>query len=169
MTNLAIAQESLSRAAIGQSFMNYQAIFEGFTARGIPENEIIPRQNVFTFWAWKAVGRRVKKGEHGVKTTTFVPVDGKEKEEGERKSGYRMARTVTVFHVSQTEPEEGGPPPTINLPRPAVAAPSPRADVVVPTHTATSPAAKLRSWAESMQSKIDQPGTWSPSISGRLQ
>jgi hypothetical protein len=65
-------------------------------------------ENVFTFSAWKAVGRRVKKGQHGVKAVTFVPVGSKEdKETGEKKAGYRMPRTVTVFHVSQTEPETG--------------------------------------------------------------
>ena len=85
--------------------MNYVAILEGFAARGIPMDEIKPRENVFTFWAWKALGRRVKKGEHGVKATTFIPVSGK-KSAGENPGaakGYRMPRTVTVFHISQTE------------------------------------------------------------------
>lgn len=106
MEKQAIIQESFNRAVIGQSVMNYPAIFEGFEAKGIPPADIKPRENVFTFWAWKAVGRRVKKGEHGVKATTFVAVSGKQDAStGESKSGYRMARTVTVFHISQTEPE----------------------------------------------------------------
>jgi len=87
--------------------MNYAAIYEGFMARGIPENEITPRVNVLTFWAWQAAGRRVKKGEHGVKATTFVEMSGKlqenEPSETARRS-FRVPRTVTVFHISQTEP-----------------------------------------------------------------
>lgn len=105
-SNSLAAHESLQRAVSGQSVMNYAAIFEGFLAKGIPESEIRPRENVFTFWAWKAVGRRVKKGEHGVKACTFVPVGGKiDAETGERKAGFRMPRTTTVFHISQTEVE----------------------------------------------------------------
>jgi hypothetical protein len=106
MNSSLVQAEALTRAVQGQSVMNYASIFQGFTAIGIPESEIKPRENVFTFWAWKAVGRRVKKGQHGVKAVTFVPVGSKEdKETGEKKAGYRMPRTVTVFHVSQTELE----------------------------------------------------------------
>lgn len=106
MEKQTIIQDSFNRAVIGQSVMNYPAIFEGFEAKGIPPADIKPRENVFTFWAWKAVGRRVKKGEHGVKATTFVAVGAKQDAStGESKSGFRMARTVTVFHISQTEPE----------------------------------------------------------------
>ncbi|MDR3426103.1 ArdC-like ssDNA-binding domain-containing protein [Silvimonas sp.] len=101
-----MSHESLSRAISGQSVMNYTAILEGFSERGIPLNDIRPRENVFTFWAWKALGRRVKKGEHGVKVTTFIAVSGQKdaaSETGERRPGYRMPRSVTVFHISQTE------------------------------------------------------------------
>ena len=106
MNSSLVQAEALTRAVQGQSVMNYASIFQGFAEMGIPESEIKPRENVFTFWAWKAVGRRVKKGQHGVKAVTFVPVGSKEdKETGEKKAGYRMPRTVTVFHVSQTEPE----------------------------------------------------------------
>ena len=108
MTKDAIQYEALQRAVISQSIMNYETIIRGFLDMGIPAEEIIPRENVFTFWAWKAIGRRVKKGQHGVKAVTFVPVKGKDEpsEDGKRKAGYRMPRTVTVFHVSQTEPDE---------------------------------------------------------------
>ncbi len=66
----AIQQESLTRAVTGVTMTNYPAIFEGFMAKGIPEHEIVPRSNVFTFNAWKALGYSVKKGEHGVKVKT---------------------------------------------------------------------------------------------------
>ena len=108
MTKEAIQNEALHRAVMSQSIMNYEPIIRGFLDMGIPAEDIRPRENVFTFWAWKALGRRVKKGQHGVKAVTFIPVKGKDdqEEDGKRKAGYRMPRTVTVFHVSQTEPDE---------------------------------------------------------------
>ena len=101
--------ESLKRAVSGQSVTNFPAIFQGFAAKGIPESEIKPRENVFTFDAWKALGRVVRRGEHGVKVTTFVESKSKEidEETGERKT-FRRPWTTTVFHVSQTEPLKGG-------------------------------------------------------------
>src|SRR5580700_1412740 len=77
-------QEALSRAVLGQSFSNFPAIFQGFAAKGIPETEIKPRENVFTFDAWKALGRYVRKGEHGVKVVTFIDCSKENKETGEK-------------------------------------------------------------------------------------
>ena len=102
-------QEALSRAISGQSFSNFPAIFQGFAAKGIPESEIKPRENVFTFDAWKALRRYVRKGEHGVKIVTFIESLSKEADPdtGERKL-IRRPWTTTVFHISQTEPLNGG-------------------------------------------------------------
>ena len=103
-------QEALDRAAHGQSWANYAAIFQGFTAKGIPESEILPRENVFTYHAWRALGRQVRRGEHGVKVTTFVPMEKKSGEvdpdtgEEKRIKLGRRAWTAVVFHVSQTDP-----------------------------------------------------------------
>src|SRR5262245_55998110 len=107
-------QEALSRAASGQSLTNLPAIFHGFMAKGIPEADIRPRENVFTYHAWRALGRQVRRGEHGVRVTTFVPVDAKtdaaeqkDAENGEQsKKNRRFSRpwSATVFHVSQTDP-----------------------------------------------------------------
>ena len=72
-----IQQEALGRAVGGQSMTNFVAIFHGFMAKGIPEDEIKPRENVFTFHAWRALGRQVRRGEHGVKVSTWVPMDKK--------------------------------------------------------------------------------------------
>jgi antirestriction protein ArdC len=83
---------------------NYPAIIQGFIDKGIAPADIEPRVNVFTFNAWKALGRRVKKGEHGVQVFTFAPTTHKDKETGEVTKGRRPWRT-TVFHVSQTEEE----------------------------------------------------------------
>src|SRR5271155_4696302 len=100
--------ESLKRAVSGQSFSNFPAIFQGFVAKGIPESEINPRENVFTFDAWKALGRVVRRGEHGVKVVTFIDCQSKEldPDTGERKV-IRRPWTTTVFHVSQTEALKG--------------------------------------------------------------
>jgi len=104
-----IRREALTRAVSGQSLTNFPAIFQGFTAKGIPESEIKPRENVFTFNAWKALGRVVRRGEHGVKVTTFIDCKTKETDgdTAERKS-FRRPWTTTVFHVSQTEAIKGG-------------------------------------------------------------
>jgi hypothetical protein len=49
--NISQSRESLNRAISGQSFSNFPAIFRGFTTKGIPESEIKPRENVFTYQA----------------------------------------------------------------------------------------------------------------------
>ena len=102
-------REALSRAIYGQSAANFPAIFAGFAAKGIAEEEIKPRENVFTFEAWKALKRVVRRGEHGVKVTTFIESKSKETDSdtGEPKI-IRRPWSTTVFHVSQTEPLNGG-------------------------------------------------------------
>ncbi len=47
--------ESLNRAKNGDSLANIPAIISGFSKKGINPNEIIPRENVFTYNAWKAL------------------------------------------------------------------------------------------------------------------
>ena len=101
------AIEALDRATTGQALTNYPAIFEGFIAKGIPEADIRPRENVFTFQAGRALGRSVRRGEHGVKVLTFVTCESKQRDPstGEEKVfSYRRPHTTTVFHISQTEP-----------------------------------------------------------------
>src|SRR5580700_3963979 len=97
--------EALSRAVNGLSLGNYPAIFAGFVAKGIPEDAIKPRANVFTYQAWRALGRQVRRGEHGVKVVTFVEMAKEDKETGEKKA-FRRPWTTTVFHVSQTDAVE---------------------------------------------------------------
>lgn len=100
--------EALSRARDGLSATNYGAIIHGFVDKGIAAEHIEPRVNVFTFAAWKALGRSVRKGEHGVKVLTFIRCDGKvNAETGTLEPGYSRPWSTTVFHVSQTD-EIGG-------------------------------------------------------------
>ncbi len=107
MTKAEINQEALSRATGNSSARNYAAIILGFMEKGIDKDDITPRVNVFTYAAWVAQGRQVKKGEHGVKITTWIPIQVKTKEGATdkpvKKSRVRP-KTATVFHVSQTDP-----------------------------------------------------------------
>ena len=108
MSNTEKQAEALGRAIGGHSLTNYPAIFHEFMARGIPEDQIKPRENVFSYNAWKAIGRQVRKGEHGVKILTFISIGTKEAEQTEptdrkRSSSYRRPWSVTVFHISQTD------------------------------------------------------------------
>ncbi len=101
-----IQQEALTRAVTGQSYSNYPAIIRGFTAKGIPEDEIKPRENVFTYEAWRALGRYVRRGEHGIKVATVRTFQKKVKDKDpgeERIESYSLPWTATVFHISQTE------------------------------------------------------------------
>jgi hypothetical protein len=89
----------LGRAVSGQSWANYPAIYAGFMAKGIPEEDIKPRENVFTFHAWRAKGWSVKKGEHGVKVITWV--HGSKAQADGTSKGFSFPRSATVFHASQ--------------------------------------------------------------------
>lgn len=100
--NQEIQHEALAKACNGQSFVNYPAIYDGFQEKGIAPDDIIPRQNVFTYHAWLALGRQVKKGEHGVKVCTYVPMTKTDKQTGEVEA-FKRPKMTTVFHISQTE------------------------------------------------------------------
>ncbi len=108
-SNKETRREALSRAVSGKTLSNYPAIFQGFIAKGIPEPEIRPRENVFTFQAWKALGRHVRRGEHGVRVLTFIETASNEidKDTGEPKI-VRRPWSSTVFHISQTDADGQG-------------------------------------------------------------
>ena len=96
-----IQQAALSRAQNGDPNHNYTLIYQGFIAKGIPEDQIIPRENVFTYAAWKALGRSVKRGEHGVRVVTFQRITKTDKETGKERT-FSRPWSSTVFHISQT-------------------------------------------------------------------
>ena len=97
-----IQSQAYSRAVGNSSARNYATIVSGFVARGISADDITPRVNVFTYNAWKAQGRQVRKGEHGIKITTFIPIPGKKDEHGKAEIKVRP-KTAVVFHVSQLD------------------------------------------------------------------
>ena len=98
MKSSELAQTALTRARSSQATSNYGALFDGFLDMGIPADDIQPRVNVLSFHAWRAVGRTVRRGEHGVKLCTWI--DAKQADTGESR---KLARSVTVFHISQTD------------------------------------------------------------------
>jgi antirestriction protein ArdC len=107
MTVQDMRAEALTRAKTSESYANYPAIIEGFMAKGIAATAINPRVNVFTYRAWQALGRTVRKGEHGVRVTTFAEYQTEDRVTGEKQTHKRPWHT-TVFHESQTEPMTGG-------------------------------------------------------------
>lgn len=94
---------ALNRATNGRSFANYQTIYSGFITKGIAESDIKPRINVFTFVAWRLLGRTVKKGEKGVRVLAFRNTKTTDEKTGETKV-VSSPWYSTVFHISQTEP-----------------------------------------------------------------
>lgn len=102
MTKAEIAQQALTSATSSQSLANYTTIINGFVERGIAAADIKPRENVFTFHAWRALGRTVKKGEKGVRVMTWIPMTKKNADTGEANPIGRRPKFTTVFHVSQT-------------------------------------------------------------------
>lgn len=99
--------DALNRVMQSGSMANYGAIFAGFEAKGISADQIKPRENVFTFDAWRELGRQVKKGEHGVTVHTWVSMTKRNEDTGVAEPIGRKPRCSTVFHVSQTEPRAG--------------------------------------------------------------
>lgn len=94
-------EDALHRATTGNSMLNYQAIIAGMMSKGIEPADIKPRVNVLTLRAWNARGRKVKKGEKGVNCITWIVCESKEG------GTYKRMKSVSVFHISQTELMKG--------------------------------------------------------------
>lgn len=106
-----IQTQALQNALSDRSAANYETIFEEFAQRGIPVEEISPRENVFTYHAWLALGRQVRGGEKGVKIFSMKPSskrgagDEPAGAEGAEEGKPRMVPVAAyVFHISQTDP-----------------------------------------------------------------
>ena len=88
---------------------NFGLIFSGFMAMDIPEDQIRPRENVFTWGAWKAKGRQPRRDERDnfVTVNTWRPVFGDvQQRDGSTRKGKTgmVPTTARVYHESQTEP-----------------------------------------------------------------
>ncbi len=96
--------EALFRVNQSLSVANYVTVIAEFEARGIADAR--PKENVYTYNAWRALGRQVRKGEHGVKLAVWYPIDDSKAEPLSDGSKPKRLRCVnsTVFHISQTDP-----------------------------------------------------------------
>lgn len=71
-----------------------------------------PYLDVFTFNRWRAQGRTVRRGEHGIKLPVIVSGQKTDDRTGETET-FRMRRTSAVFCRCQTD-ALGAPAPTID-------------------------------------------------------
>jgi len=101
---LAAGAATLAKAQTSTSRANAGLIIEGFLAHGIALDQIAPGENTFTYNAWLAQGRQVRRGSKGVKVITYATPQPSE-EDGEAPRG-KMLASATVFHISQTDPIE---------------------------------------------------------------
>lgn len=99
-----VQAQALRNALAERSMANYETIFNEFAEKGVPVDDVKPRENVFSYNAWLALGRQVRKGEHGVKIVTWIERKAKKGEDDAEP--YKFPRSVTVFHISQTDPVE---------------------------------------------------------------
>lgn len=96
---------ALARARNGNPCANDTRVLAAFVARGLPVKDVNPRVNVLTYRAWRALGRQVAKGEHGVRLTTWLSTPEERDKSGKvtRRKGKRP-RAAYVFHESQLMP-----------------------------------------------------------------
>ena len=106
MKTLERNSESLDRALNSRAASNYGAILIGFAAKGLLEGDIEPRVNVFTYNAWQALGRQVKRGEKGVKIQTWIKGQKENKTSGAT-DYFSYPKMTTVLHITQTDKMEG--------------------------------------------------------------
>ncbi|WP_434077480.1 ArdC family protein [Pseudomonas aeruginosa] len=110
-----IQAKALQNALADRSAANYETIVDEFMQRGIPPEEITPRVNIFTYHAWRALGRQVRKGEKGVKILSMAPITRRaddndaQADQGEGKPARMRPVPAVVFHISQTDPIEPAP------------------------------------------------------------
>lgn len=164
-------QEALARARASLSEANIPIILAAFQARGIPEHQILPRENVLTFNAWLALGRCVRKGEKSVHIPVKIIRGGEEKTDPE--TGQTITTpvrsfqwTAHVFHISQTDPitdRKGAAPSPTSLSVPesvrtaatfATLSPPPPILTESATPNPQSPSPKLGSWRAHLRKRI---------------
>lgn len=100
-------EQTLERIRNGFS-ENDVATIIAFANCGISPDDISPRENVLTFRAWKAKGRKVAKGATGQAVVVWVPCSkkkgGESAEDGTSRGVY--PKRTYLFHESQTLPQD---------------------------------------------------------------
>jgi len=106
---------ALERARDTRSVRNYLTIFQGFRAMDIPMDDILPRQNVFTYNAWQQLGYQVTRGSTGVRVQTWIrasrPTTDATTGETVRVGGL-IPKWTSVFHQTQVAPRTDVESPT---------------------------------------------------------
>ena len=98
--------EALNRAQSGSSEKNEMIAELWATDAGYPSPQA--RVNILTYAAWRALGRQVRKGEHGCKLETWIPcgpepAPNERDENGKLKRRAMRRKLTTVFHEAQTD------------------------------------------------------------------
>jgi hypothetical protein len=109
--NKAVVKEEMPIKKVGALYNeqkdndNCNEIKYGFLDKGIPEKEIKPKENIFTYLGWKKRERQVMKGEKGVKLEGLIPMFNKDGSPILKKNGRQQMKkwTKSFFHFSQTE------------------------------------------------------------------
>lgn len=92
---------ALERARAPRFGPNLGIVLAECARRGFLDPPPVPGRTVLTFNAWRALGRTVRRGEHGIRIPVVIPT-AHDPETGE--PGRRIIKTAAVFHVSQTDP-----------------------------------------------------------------
>ena len=88
-----------ARSFQGYSVANAAAVVHGLAARGC---HCEPYADVFTFARWRAQGRTVRKGQHGIRLPVIVHGESTDKDTGETRT-YSLRRASFVFCRCQTD------------------------------------------------------------------
>ncbi len=104
MTATESPAHALARIQAGTFCRNDAIVIQAFSERGIPIDDIEPRDNVLTFRAWLAKGRHIRRGEKAVYLSTWIKTPDKTKADGTIEPGHSVRKAAFVFHISQTEP-----------------------------------------------------------------
>lgn len=97
---VAIQAAALGRAREGRTCTNDLLVIAAYAAKGIDAH---PRIDVFTFNAWKALHRHVRKGEHGIRVLTYARKDTVKSDGMTEEHSFPVS--AVVFHVTQTDPD----------------------------------------------------------------
>jgi hypothetical protein len=103
--------DALDRGSRCKPNSNDLPVVAEFGLRGIPEQDIrtcSPDQNVYTYDAWQALKRQVRKGEKSVRCTVWIPMKIKGRPDAIVKrlqEDHTSARrhNACLFRVSQTD------------------------------------------------------------------
>lgn len=89
-------------ATQGGSTYNYATVYEHYMEAGISEDDIDPKGNVLTDWAWRHRGRQVRQEERKAGAHCTITV-WRPRDKNNKKAGCYPA-DCKVWHISQTEP-----------------------------------------------------------------